>query len=284
MKITNNTGLPEIFVRAVKGGQRTRAPADISPSGMTKSIRETKLTQRHWDEIERDAATMVWAMFGTALHSVVTDYAEGDMVEKELEAIIDIDGEPSTFRGVLDLYTEGCLFDFKVTSSWTIVFGSQIESWELQLNSYRYLLDIVEGISTKAMYVIALLRDWSATKAERDKDYPQSDIQVIPIHPRPIHEYLEDKIRNLRIADELEDEDLPYCTPEERWETATKYAVMKEGRKSAVKVCDNEMEASVLVEKYGSNHYVEERPGKPNKCDKYCAGRAFCNQRIEEVE
>jgi hypothetical protein len=70
-------------------------------------------------------------------------------------------------------------------------------------------------------------------------------------------------------------EDLP-CTPEERWERPTRFAVMKQGQKRAVRVFDTCGEAEGHVTKGGL--YVEERPGSSVRCESYCRVSSFCPQ------
>ena len=88
--------------------------------------------------------------------------------------------------------------------------------------------------------------------------------------------------KGLKVMDYYEkpDDEIPECTPEERWATAPKWAVMKEGRKTAVKLFDTDADAINFIEdleKEKDKHYVEERKGQDRKCDDYCPCAAFCN-------
>jgi hypothetical protein len=76
------------------------------------------------------------------------------------------------------------------------------------------------------------------------------------------------------------DDEIAECSPEQRWATPTKWAVMKEGRKTAVKVCDTEEEVQTFIkelEKEKDKHFVEERKGQDKKCSDYCACCEFCS-------
>jgi hypothetical protein len=66
------------------------------------------------------------------------------------------------------------------------------------------------------------------------------------------------------------------CTPEERWEGPTRFAVMKQGQKRAVRVFDTREEAEGNVTKEGL--YVEERTGSSIRCESYCRVSSFCPQ------
>ena len=86
------------------------------------------------------------------------------------------------------------------------------------------------------------------------------------------------KIKSVTEAYKLGDDDIEPCTAEERWETATKYAVMKEGRKTAVKVLETRDEASLFLNSQNTaGLYVQERKGESKKCADYCPCAEFCN-------
>jgi hypothetical protein len=82
-------------------------------------------------------------------------------------------------------------------------------------------------------------------------------------------------------AQTLPTDALPPCTPEERWMTATKWAVKKPGGKNAVRggVKDTKYEAEMMIED-NPGWFIEERPGISKRCPRYCAaGRAgLCSQ------
>ena len=52
---------------------------------------------------------------------------------------------------------------------------------------------------------------------------------------------------------------------------------MKNGRKSAIKLFDNEADADAMAGELGNSHYVEHRPAISRKCADYCACCDFCN-------
>jgi hypothetical protein len=55
------------------------------------------------------------------------------------------------------------------------------------------------------------------------------------------------------------------------------YAVMKQGRKTAVKLFDKKDDAQAKVAELGNAHYVETRLGESTKCLHYCLCRTFCH-------
>ena len=86
--------------------------------------------------------------------------------------------------------------------------------------------------------------------------------------------YLDERIR-LHQAARVE---LPLCTPEERWATADSWALLKEGRKTAVRLFDKEADAQAALQAAGAKHTVEHRPGRNVRCESYCSAAPFCDQ------
>ena len=96
--------------------------------------------------------------------------------------------------------------------------------------------------------------------------------------------YMEDRVREHQAAESLSDDALPVCSPEERWEKPTTYAVMKKGRKSAVRVLDNEVDAEQMAADKGAGHYVEVRHGESARCVDYCPVNTYCNQYQGDID
>ena len=65
MKLTNNYNLPETIVNVLKRPTYSKGKANISATELLNSPRVVQLKRKHWDDIEEDAADMVWSLFGT---------------------------------------------------------------------------------------------------------------------------------------------------------------------------------------------------------------------------
>ena len=89
--------------------------------------------------------------------------------------------------------------------------------------------------------------------------------------------YLRNKVEEHQRCLSLADDDIPPCSPEERWERPPTFAVMKNGGKRAVRLFDRREDADLLAEAKGENHYVEHRKGGSIKCRSYCLCNRFCN-------
>ena len=182
-----------------------------------------------------------------------------------------IDAQEVTPDGVI-------ISDFKVTSVWSVVYDKS--SWHKQLNVYAYLVRKSKGQTVKKVQIVALLRDWVRRKAEEGGDYPSAPIVIIDIPLWSNEEqdsYVESQMKaHIEAANT---ENLIHCTSEEMWEKATVYAVMKKGRKSAVRLFPSEAEAEERVAKEGSNHYVEIRRGEKTRCTQdWCGVSQWCDQ------
>ena len=76
----------------------------------------------------------------------------------------------------------------------------------------------------------------------------------------------------------MTDDDLPACTPEERWHKEDTYAVMKEGRKSAVRVFKTHGDAQAYIDSkmLDNKHSIVKREGTDNRCENYCNVNKWC--------
>jgi hypothetical protein len=92
-----------------------------------------------------------------------------------------------------------------------------------------------------------------------------------------IETFIREKVAAYKQYDGAADDDIPPCSPDERWAKPTKYAVMKAGNKRAVRVMETMEEAEKLAADLGKNHYTETRPGESTRCMDYCSCCEFCN-------
>jgi hypothetical protein len=210
---------------------------------------------------------------GQLMHKLLEEHgreSSGHLTEHTLAS--EVDG--SMVVGTLDLYHDGRLIDYKFVSVWTTIDSVKRE-WEQQLNLYAELLRR-HGYEVKRLEIVAIYRDWSKMRAQ-DSSYPKSQVSVFEVplwsEDEAAH-FLSERVRLHRMAEEG---DAPECTAEERWERRTKYALMKRGRKSALKLFDTEEEAEAALR--SSDQFVEIRPGSSIRCENYCAVAPFCAQK-----
>ena len=105
-----------------------------------------------------------------------------------------------------------------------------------------------------------IIRDWKKSAAQYDASYPQQAIVVVPI-PLWDDERVEQYLLG-RIAAHTAEVVAP-CTPKERWQGDTVYAVHKT------------VAGAIMGE-------VQVRPGHPNRCLDWCAAAPWCKQFQDE--
>ena len=279
--ITNKYGLPEAFVNFAKLDKYSKGDADISVTQLIDSPRVLLMREKYKDNITTDAMDMVFALFGTAVHSVL-EGATGKNTYKEQRINKKVDGW--TLSGAIDQYEiedDGVIItDYKVTSVWAVIFDKQ--EWVNQLNVYAYLLEKEINKPIKTIQICAILRDWNRRQASIKADYPQNPIEVLDIPLWSLKErteYVEDRMALHQNARQLFDQnqEMIRCDEKERWAKADVWAVKKKGRKSALKLFDNEQDAEDFA--FEKDFYVEYRQGENSRCSgNYCAVAEFCSQ------
>lgn len=267
MQVTNNYNLPEQIVKAVTFSTREPQDKTISVTELIGPSWIRHLRRSHWAEITEDASDRLWALLGQSVHYIVDKHELTNSISEErLSAEIGgyiITGQADNYNGDIK-----AVEDWKVTSVWSFLNGVKAE-WEAQLNIYAKLWRM-NGFEVEHLAINAILRDWQAGRAHGD-GYPAIPFLVLPVDVWPaarIDAYIAGRIA----AHESPAE----CTPDEKWQKGDVWAVMKEGRKSAVKLHELENTAIKHVEELGAKHYVVKRPGECTRCKSYCPVRAFC--------
>ena len=77
----------------------------------------------------------------------------------------------------------------------------------------------------------------------------------------------------------------PECTEKERWAKPDTYAVMKKGRKSALRLLPTEEKAKQFMKDYkvSKDLSIDFRKGVSTRCEGYCEVSQFCKQYKESV-
>ena len=271
MQITNTLNLPAAFVHAVST-ERHNAPHCYSATTLNKGAKEIVLTDRHYDEITVDASEQIWAVWGTAVHALLESEKDDNFHEERFKVAVG----NSYVTGQVDSYDmeRGIINDWKTASVWKVQFAD-FADWRAQGLTYAWLLT-KSGLEVKKCRFVALLKDHSKTKAKHDASYPQSPVFVYEFDVTAddlaeTEARIIAKVTEIENAYKLGDDDIEPCTLEERWADGEKYAVMKNGRKTAVKLFDNQQDAEAYAGELGNSHYVEHRPAVSRKCEDYCS-------------
>ena len=277
MIVSNVLNLPAAFVHAVST-ERHNAPHCYSATTLNKGAKEIVLTDRHYDEITVDASEQIWAVWGTAVHALLESEKDDNFHEERFKVAVG----NSWVTGQVDSYDmeRGIINDWKTASVWKVQFAD-FADWRAQGLTYAWLLT-KSGLEVKKCRFVALLKDHSKTKAKHDASYPQSPVFVYEFDVTAddlaaTEARIISKVTEIENAYKLGDDDIEPCTLEERWADGEKYAVMKNGRKTAVKLFDNQQDAEAYAGELGNSHYVEHRPAVSRKCEDYCSCCDFCN-------
>lgn len=271
MKVTNTLGLPEVLVK-VASNQRKPKLGSISCTELIDSPLIRKLKLQHWDALEVDVSETIKSMLGTALHAHIEKHAGIEEAEVSLEK----EFHNWLVTGTSDYMKNGVLSDWKTTSVWSVILNdSWIKKVEQQLQVYAWLWN-QRGTQVRDLECVAIFTDWRRSEALRNENYPRQNIMSIHFDVWPAEkteQYIAERL------DYHNDENY-VCSLEERWARPEQFAVMKEGRKTAVRVFDNQLDAVNLVMDLGRGHKVEHRLGEHVRCQEYCPVRNVCKSRV----
>ena len=156
-------------------------------------------------------------------------------------------------------------------------------NWEEQLNLYGFMFREA-GFTVDKLQVVAILRDWSKFGGQRSQNYPKKQVVTVPI-PLWAREkamaYTKGRVALHKAAENLSDDDIPICTPDERWHEPDKWAVVKGKNKRATRVLESEKEAekikAALEKSTGDKYRIDFREGSDKRCLHYCPCAEFCN-------
>lgn len=306
MRFTNELGLPDAIVQACCNDDYTRGACDLSVTQLIAPPRVVELNRLHGPELVEDVADRIWLLMGKIAHGILEKAAPEHTAIFEERLFCDIDtgdteasedeppGRPITMRisGAFDnlaiaqvKHNTWKLSDYKVTSVWAARHAANKHEWVQQLNCYAYLLRL-HSFDVSEIEIVAICRDWRMTDARkyREDGYPQHQVAVLPLPLWPSRTtlaFMEERVALHRAARAK----LPLCSDEERWRRATTWALMREGRKSAVRLYDTPGAAYEALKgteegkNRGGAYSVVKRPGIATRCAGYCSVRPFCEAR-----
>lgn len=272
MILTNRLNLPEALVSAIANDSYSRGDSWRTVTELISPPRSVALKHSNENKITEDVAERLYSMYGQIVHGILERSNKTAVVEKRLFTEV-LGKRISGQFDSLDV-DSGTLRDWKFSTAWKAKQGEPPQEWVEQMNLLAHLLR-EHGHEVRALEIVLLMRDHSKLEAKRDASYPQLPVQRIPIalwKPEKAKEFLELRVK-MHLGAEVS---LPECSKEERWAKPDVFAVMKEGRKSAVKLYDNETEAQTHAYEIGG--FVTYRPGESVRCSSYCAASSFCTQ------
>jgi hypothetical protein len=308
MKIINDVQMPNHAFEAITKLQGRLEPPTLDYIGVTTLMGEPLpryLNARYWHQLEVKASETMNAIQGQLGH-LLFDKVETTTISK---IPLQVEHDGFTIKGEADYY-DPILFTlgdnkFKQVNSVTAQRISKDDSLERQLNIYCWMARKM-GYDVRHLQGDIYINGWTVYKSYGDSAYPKAPYLKIPI---PIWEeafttqYLSERLKihdtvAIRLLKEYGPAnsltplgvvrldaamlEIPVCTDEERFAQPTKYAVMRDGQKKAVKLFDNPIDAEAFC---GPKMSVVERKGGYMKCQFYCAFRhGLCpHNKPEEI-
>lgn len=275
-----------------------RSLGDYSATSLIDPPRKVQLTKRYGHLVKPTIESMVAAMVGTSVHEKMEELLKLANVKNPdylLERSLvhpfwtGPDGvEQRLVAGRFDiLYKEKDLYDIKTVKTWKTIFDPEMKDWHQQQNIYAYLL-FQRGITIESLNIVAFYLDWIESNAIRDRHYPQAPLVQYKLTLWPWEQtakFIDDRLAKHVAAEYEEDDNLPKCTMEERWERSPEYAIMKNAKaKRATKVLrdegttfDQAVQVARSLSGLGADSYIEVRHKARKRCDKYCRVNGYCN-------
>ena len=265
MKLTNQFGAPDAFVKALEDDSYTKGEADFSVTGLIQPPQISRLREQYEDKLSSDVRDRIWMLLGTSVHNTLEKYGDG-LVEQRLFA--ECDG--TVISGAIDLDKDGHITDYKVTSVFTVQKALKPD-WEAQLNMYAWLLE-KNGREPKSLTIVAICLDWMGSRAGKN-GYPDSMIVSMPVPLWPTART--ERYVSSRVAVHTAEE-VVRCTNEERWARGA-YSVV--GGRGRPKSCDTLEEASRYINSRKSGSYsVVDGDARYVRCENWCDVSEFCSQ------
>jgi hypothetical protein len=284
MKLTNRLNLPEPLVELVRRMQYERGEADFSITEILRPPRLVELERQHDDELVEDASEHIYRVLGSLTH---LGLERAGVPERRYVMDLDVDGRHYSIAGKPDRFKDGVLQDWKLTTAWKAKGQVCPPEFEEQLNGYAELMRS-NGYDVRQLEAILILRDWSKLEMFRNENYPRHQVAVLSPAlwgQEQAREFLRHRVR-LHLDARRQ---LPECAPADRWAKEDVYAVMKKGRKTAVRLFNNAVAADTYIREQGlsqTQHFIVKRPGENTRCKFYCAVASVCEQykKLSQVQ
>ncbi len=293
MRLTNKLNLPQPIVEAIANSGYSKGLSRFTATSLIEPTQISILKERHAEELEEDAADLIYSLQGQSIHTILERAAlklseQGYISERRF--YIEVNGV--TVGAQIDVFHKptGKLQDYKVTSLYSVKEGAK-EEYVKQLNIQAYIIkngyEIIDGkkhyhhYKVKELEIVAILRDWSKAEAERSPELPQHQVTLLAVPIIPEHEvlgYIKERVLERLTSLELPSAMLPECSAEERWAKPDVWAIMKKGLKRAVRLCYNAEAAQIALEAAGPGHSIVFRQGVSTRCERYCPVKNKCSQ------
>ena len=279
-----------------------RSFSDYSVTQLIDTPRRVALHKRYGDRIVYPPESQAASFVGTGVHHYwehcLKQYAATDpkfVVERTMSCAFD----DRLVSGRFDvLYDNRIMYDVKTCKVWKMIFDPDMTEWTQQQNLYAFLLH-KRSVDIESARIIAQFMDWVQSQSLRDKDYPKAAVEEyeIELWGHDEQEYfLRERLAAHKLCENVPDDQLPLCSPEERWErhpggATVKYAILKSrdaDRAINKGVFDTLDEAIKRIRDGGtgitSSVVIEVRYAQRKRCEQWCGVSGFCNDYLNYLQ
>lgn len=294
-------------------------PNTISVTTLIKSIKQIVLGSRvPPDDYPPDVASLIKSQVGTAVHTAVEHawlnnyeramtslgYSEdvikrvrinpclSQLAEYEKQSIevlpiyLEQRAEKQvgdfTVSGKFDLVIDGVVEDIKNTSVYTYIYKTKDKDYQLQGSIYKWLNPDI--ITADYMLIQYFFSDWSKSgKLQNPKNYPPAEqiaYKIPLLSYQETEAYVTKKVNDIRHYWDKPESEIPQCTDEELWRSATVWKYYKNPKSTgrSTKNFDTMPEAYARLAADGNVGKVVEYTGQAKAC-LYCPAFPICKQK-----
>lgn len=291
-------------------------PYTISATTLLKPVRQIVLSSRVPDSASiTDLSQMIPSRIGSAIHDSIEQAWKGNYQramaslgypKKVIERVM-INPHPDELEdwvipiyleqrlskqvgqwnvtGKFDFIGDGRVEDFKSTSVYTIINGTNDDKYIQQGSIYRWLDP--KKITKDEMAIQFLFMDWSKAKAMADPSYPQNRFQQKLYPLQSIQETdaaIRRKLSDIEKYWDAPEEQIPLCSDADLWrsEPVWKYYKNPQKMSRSTKNFTTKQEAFIRMAEDNNVGRVVEHPGQVTAC-RYCSAFPVCTQKDQLI-
>ena len=301
---TNIHNLPEELASALTENRYSKGDATYSVTELLQPVQLWRLSKLYPESIKIDVSERIWAVFGSAVHKILSEQETGAVLEQRLKVQLSKDISLSGQIDVMKLQDDKLIInDYKVTSVYKYR-AQDYDDWTFQLNVYNYLaqMNLPSTYDKVELNIVAILRDWSHKEANKENQYdnghnllpyPPIQVQVIQIPVWDDLKTLTEILNKIKKFEEVKNilylDNLPPCTDEERWKRGYDYYAVYNPAKDNVyrkfeitperSEYEAEQEAiKVLSTMKATGYEIKRFEAEPMRCRYFCPVRDICPQ------
>ncbi len=276
---TNGKGLPTPVVQLTEklGNAYSKGDSDISTTELIGEPLQRILKREYAEGIVEDVVDYTHRMIGTVIHNALAEM-EGDKDSKTEERLyINVNGW--VVSGEPDYYValrHNTIIDYKYTAKYKTRDGVP-EDWKKQISIYAHMLR-EHGHQVDFTKFCVWYRDAYAKRG----DVPVEVVDCEAYPDQSVAEYLLSRVAYHQVSDPqfnslVDISCVPECSEKARYHNPKKYAFMKTGRKSAIKLHDTREGADKdVADNGGKGYWVQERKATNDFCTDYCIVAKYC--------